>query len=360
MSKTPLIDARIQIAIPFPTPDHFRQSVPVSASAQEKILAARDAMSAVVHGDQKLAVIVGPCSIHSEQGAYQFADLLATNQHQWPHLLLFMRCCFEKPRTILEGPQHWRGLASDPIGDGSNQIQEGIMLCRKIGTGILERGIQLAAEALDPYGFNYLADMFAVAWLGARSSGCQTHWQMVSGCSMPVGVKHGTNGDGTANLPNILRSISSHLSFTAQLSDGQPGLHVTTGNPDGFAILRGVKGGPNFGHFHTLGLHQLLSGRKLNAQVCVDLSHGNATEPNGDKNHKLQLVAGADVAQQIRNGAHYIGMVMIESSVEEGKQPHPARIADADPYKSITDPCLNWSDTCTLLDSLEAATATRF
>jgi 3-deoxy-7-phosphoheptulonate synthase len=326
------------------------------------LLDARTAIANIVHGkDKRVAVFVGPCSIHSKKGAVAFARFLVENRSRWPHLLIAMRACFEKPRSVIEGRHHWRGLASDPVGDGSCDIEGGINLCREIGTTILDLGIPLVGEALQAEVFNCTADMYAGAWLGARNSGSQVHWQMASGCSMPMGVKHGPNGSGITNLPNVLKSICQPLTFAAQLDDGQSGIFETTGNLDGFAILRGNSAGPNFSSFHTKQLYQLLERHGVNSAVGVDLSHGNATHPDGKKDHLLQLTSGDDVARQIEAGAHHIKVILIEASMKEGKHAtHPNTIAEADEELSLTDPCLNPKNTLYLLDHLEVATATRF
>ncbi len=356
-----IINTRIKRTIAIPSPQSFRRKVPLGGNAS-LVVKARGELSRIVQGeDKRLAVMVGPCSIHSKEGALEFSKFLRENLHRWPHLLIMMRACFEKPRSVIEGPHHWRGLATDPIGDGSCDVRSGIELSREIGVGILSMGIPIVAECLRPEVFNCVADLNSCAWIGARNSGHQGHWEVGSGLSMPVGVKHDNNGGGVGNLANAMTSIAQPLIFTAQGGDAKSVVYETTGNRDTFGILRGTSAGPNYSTFHTEGLHTLLSKKGLSGAVGVDLSHGNATRPDGKKDHRLQMISGCDVAAQIEAGASYIRVVMIEASMKEGKHStHPKRIADADPHQSITDPCLGLTDTLALLNLLEAAVNFRF
>jgi 3-deoxy-7-phosphoheptulonate synthase len=178
---------------------------------------------------------------------------------------------------------------------------------------------------------------------------------------MPVGVKHDNNGGGFSTVQSALVSIRQPMVFQAQLDNGYSGMYETVGNVDTFGILRGTSGGPNYTQFHTRGFHHLLSQKGLSGAVCVDLSHGNATNSEGKKDENLQMVSGADVAGQIKEGSRHIRAVMIEASMKAGKHgTHPKNIKEADPLLSLTDPCLGRSDTLKLLTMFNEAASSRF
>ncbi len=360
--KKKLVNARIQRTERIHSPRQFRKLVPISKDGQRVVLETRETMSKIIHGtDKRLAVMVGPCSIHSKEGTIKFAQLLSGHQKKMPNLSIFMRACFEKPRSVIEGPHHWRGLAVDPLGDGTSDVDQGIRLSREIAVEILSLGIPLAGEFLRSDVFNCLADLFSCAWIGARNSGHQGHWEVASGLSMPVGVKHDNNGGGLLTVQNALVSIKQAMAFQAQLDNGCSGMYETTGNSDTFGILRGTSAGPNYTQFHTRNFHQLLSQKGLSGAVCVDLSHGNASHPDGKKDCILQMVSGADVARQVKQGDGHIRALMIEASMKGGKhEKHPRSIAEADPLLSLTDPCLGPRDTIKLLKILDRAAASRF
>jgi len=292
-------------------------------------------------------VVVGPCSIHDPEAALEYAARLRplADEHR-DALVLVMRTYFEKPRTTVG----WKGFLNDPHLDGSCRVAEGIRRARELLLAILGLGVPCATEWLDPVTPQYLADCISWAAIGARTSESQTHREMASGLSMPVGFKNGT--DGTVQIAiDAIRSAAHPHQFLSVTKQGVAAIVVTHGNPDCHVILRGGERGPNYAAEHVERVAHDLGRAGLPPRIMVDCSHANS-----GKDHRRQPAVARDLAHQIAGGSRALIGVMMESFLVEGRQ-------NVEPGKkllygqSITDACLDWETTAPLL--VELATAVR-
>ncbi|MGC6386744.1 3-deoxy-7-phosphoheptulonate synthase [Ewingella sp. S1.OA.A_B6] len=332
------------------TPQTLAEKLPVSASVARNVTASRKRIEKIINGeDPRLLVVVGPCSIHDIEAAIDYATKLNVLRERYQDRLeIVMRTYFEKPRTVMG----WKGLISDPELDGSFRVNHGIELARRILLAINELGMPTATEFLDMVIGQYIADLISWGAIGARTTESQIHREMASALSCPVGFKNGTDGNTRIAIDAIRAARASHM-FLSPDKAGQMTIYRTAGNPYGHVIMRGGKK-PNY---HADDLQEAcrnLSEFDLPQRLVVDFSHGNC-----QKQHRLQLQVAEDICQQIRSGSKAIAGIMAESFLEEGTQP----IVAGKPLiygKSITDPCLNWEDTETLLAMLADATHSRF
>lgn len=330
-------DLHVVSTVPLRAPQDLRADLPVTAVAADLVAETRDRIRKLVHGDDsRLLVIVGPCSIHDLAAAKEYARLLGPlRQELADHLEIVMRVYFEKPRTTTG----WKGLIADPHLDGSHDMNEGLRLARSLLLDLAESGMPAATEFLDPTVPQYIADLVAWAAIGARTTESQTHRQMASGLSMPVGFKNGTDGSlGTA--VNAIISAAAPHHFLGLSDDGRAAIVQTTGNPDCHLVLRGGKTGPNYDAASTSAATTALAQHRVKGRVLVDCSHDNAT-----KDHQRQAVVLADLTAQISSGASHILGVMIESHLVAGKQAPAADRAQLTYGQSITDACVDFSTT---------------
>jgi 3-deoxy-7-phosphoheptulonate synthase len=336
---------RIAEFAPLPTPRQLEDQLPTSAAIRELVQSSRQSVAAMLHGREtrRLVVVVGPCSIHDEAVALDYAARLKRVADQTaPHLLVVMRTYFEKPRTVVG----WKGLVSDPHLDGSCDIPAGLALARRILLDITGIGLPCATEFLDTVVPHYLADLVSWAAIGARTTESQVHRQMASGLSMPVGFKNSTDGSLQNAVNAVLSARSSHA-FLGINADGVSSVVKTTGNQDCHIVLRGGASGPNYHREEVAKAARLAAQHDLARGVMVDCSHGNS-----GKDHARQSAVFAEVVQNFAAGQDALLGVMLESNLRPGRQTWMQGAA-LEYGVSITDACIGWEDTERLL--LEAA-----
>jgi 3-deoxy-7-phosphoheptulonate synthase len=316
-------------------PSQLHDAVPATARASQTVGRARADVVDVLQGlNKRLLVVVGPCSIHDTVAAMDYANRLkALADELADQLLVVMRVYFEKPRTTVG----WKGLINDPRMDDSFHIEEGLHLARQLLVDLNDMGLPCGTEALDPITPQYLGDLIAWSAIGARTTESQTHREMASGLSSPVGFKNGTDGSLEVALNAMLSAAQPHV-FLGINGDGQVALTQTRGNAYGHLILRGGAQ-PNYDSVNVAQAEAELTQAKLSANIVVDCSHGNSR-----KNHALQSLVLKDVVSQIVEGNQSIKGVMLESNLGEGNQKlgNPAELRYG---VSITDACLGWDAT---------------
>ena len=321
------------------SPAQLHDDVPASTRATQTVTTARQAVAGILSGrDPRLLVVVGPCSIHDIAAAKDYAQRLkALADELADQLLIVMRVYFEKPRTTVG----WKGLINDPHMDGSFDIEEGLHIARRLLVDLNDMGLPCGTEALDPITPQYLGDLIAWSAIGARTTESQTHREMASGLSSPVGFKNGTDGDLDVALNGMLSAAQPHA-FLGINGDGQVALTQTRGNAFGHLILRGGAV-PNYDSVAVAQAEAALKAAKLPVNIVVDCSHANSR-----KNHALQTLVLKDVVGQILDGNRSIKGVMLESNLFEGNQ-KLARPQDLRYGVSITDACLGWDSTAASL-----------
>jgi 3-deoxy-7-phosphoheptulonate synthase len=321
------------------SPAQLHDDVPASTRATQTVTTARQAVAGILSGrDPRLLVVVGPCSIHDIAAAKDYAQRLkALADELADQLLIVMRVYFEKPRTTVG----WKGLINDPHMDDSFDIEEGLHIARRLLVDLNDMGLPCGTEALDPITPQYLGDLIAWSAIGARTTESQTHREMASGLSSPVGFKNGTDGDLDVALNGMLSAAQPHA-FLGINGDGQVALTQTRGNAFGHLILRGGAV-PNYDSVAVAQAEAALKAAKLPVNIVVDCSHANSR-----KNHALQTLVLKDVVGQILDGNRSIKGVMLESNLFEGNQ-KLARPQDLRYGVSITDACLGWDSTAASL-----------
>ena len=344
-------DLRIRSQHPLLSPALVLAELPVSERAAEVVATARRDAAKVISGqDDRLMVIVGPCSVHDPKAALEYAALLQKEAKKHAgELLVVMRVYFEKPRTTVG----WKGLINDPQVDGSFRINEGLRIARGLLAQIAEAGLPAATEFLDPITPQYVADLVAYGAIGARTTESQIHRELASGLSMPVGFKNGTDGSVQVAVDACLSARSSHW-FPSVTKDGVVAIFQTSGNPDAHVILRGgSRTGPNYGAEFVTDAAARIQKAGLSTRLVIDCSHGNSS-----KDHRRQPLVAADIAAQVAAGSRVIAGVMIESHLAEGRQDWKGKEASA--YGcSITDACISFEQTVPVLDGLAAAVRAR-
>ena len=344
-------DLRIRSQQPLLTPACVLQELPASEKVSEVVASARRATSKVISGqDDRLLVVVGPCSVHDPKAALEYATRLqAEVRRHAADLLVVMRVYFEKPRTTVG----WKGLINDPQVDGSFRINEGLRLARGLLAQIADLGLPAATEFLDPITPQYVADLVAYGAIGARTTESQIHRELASGLSMPVGFKNGTDGSVQVAIDACLSARSSHW-FPSVTKEGTAAIFQTAGNTDSHIILRGgSRTGPNYGADFVADAADRLRKAGLDSRIVIDCSHGNSS-----KDHRRQPLVAAEIAAQVAAGSTVIGGVMIESHLVAGRQDWQGR--DASAYGcSITDACISFAETTPVLAELAAAVRAR-
>jgi len=334
-------DVHIESTTPLITPIDLVNKLPITPDVERTVMSGREQVRNILNGqDARLMMIFGPCSIHDEDAALEYTQRLVDLSKQLSdRMLILMRVYFEKPRTTIG----WKGLIYDPNLDGTLDIETGLHRARSLLLKIGEMGMYAGTEFLDPVVPQYLAGLVTWSTIGARTTESQTHRQMASGLSMPVGFKNGTNGNAQIAVDAMV-SARSPQGFLGLDHQGRTALVRTTGNPDGHLVLRGGNGGPNFGAESIAGAKKQLEASGVRSQLLVDCSHGNS-----NKEHTLQANTLKDVVEQRLAGNTDIIGCMAESNLEAGKQ----NLGD-DPSKlsygvSITDACIGWEETQELL-----------
>src|SRR5215510_4906719 len=336
---------------PLITPTQLKRELSISECAAETVASTRDAIRAILQGeDRRLLAVVGPCSIHDVDAARDYAEhLLKAREELRDRLLIVMRVYFEKPRTTTG----WKGLINDPHLDDSYDMATGLRLARKLLLDLAQAGLPVATEMLDPITPQYLAELVSWTGIGARTSESQTHREMASGLSMPVGFKNSTDGSIAPAVNAMSAALHSHR-FLGIDSNGQVSVVSTTGNPNCHLVLRGGTNGPNYDAESVTIAARVLQQSELCPRIMVDCSHGNA-----QKDFRRQPVALNNVAAQIRAGNSHLMGVMIESNLVAGKQAFPVPRQQLVYGQSITDACVDFPTTHTMLRELaEAATST--
>jgi 3-deoxy-7-phosphoheptulonate synthase len=324
-----------------PSPEEIHAAFPVSDEVAETVAAGRrDLQRVLTREDPRLMVVVGPCSIHDPVAGLDYANRLkALADEVADTLLLVMRVYFEKPRTATG----WKGFVNDPRMDDSFHIEEGVRKAREFLIRIAEIGLPTATEALDPITPQYLGDLIAWTAIGARTSESQTHREMSSGLSTPVGFKNATDGDLGPAVNGILSAAQPH-SFLGINDQGLAAIVHTRGNAHGHLVLRGGSGRPNYDTVSVALAEAALRKAGLPENIVVDCSHANS-----QKNPKLQSLVLHDCAHQVLRGNRSIVGVMVESFLVEGNQPIPADLSTLKYGCSVTDACIGWADTVTML-----------
>lgn len=327
-------------------PEKLRQELPLSETAYQTVLEGRKSIQAILDGtDKRLFVVLGPCSIHDPAIAYDYAQRLKVLADEVREsMLLVMRVYFEKPRTTVG----WKGLINDPDMDDSFHIEKGLRLGRDILLKINEAGLPAGSEALDPVSPQYLSDLISWSAIGARTTESQTHREMSSALSMPVGFKNGTDG-GVEVALNALESVVSPHHFLGINPQGQTAVIRTRGNKYGHIILRGGGGRSNYDAVSVAVVEKELEKRKLRRALVVDCSHGNS-----NKDYSLQPLVFENVVNQVLEGNSSIVGLMIESNIHAGKQSIPKDLSQLKYGVSVTDACVDWATTETMLRAAHA------
>ena len=346
---TRIDDTRIRAVRPLLTPALLQEWLPAPDAAQALVEHSRSAISRVLQGhDDRLVVVVGPCSIHDHGQAMDYARRLkAEADRHADDLLVVMRVYFEKPRTTVG----WKGYINDPHRDGSYAINEGLQMARRLLLDVLAIGLPVGCEFLDLLSPQFISDLVSWGAIGARTTESQSHRQLASGLSCPVGFKNGTDGGVKVAADAIVAAQAPHA-FLGLTKMGQAAVFETRGNQDCHVILRGGKV-PNYSKADVDAACALLKSNGLREQVMVDVSHANSS-----KQHARQIAVAADVAAQVAAGDARIMGVMIESHLEEGRQDIVAG-QQLKPGVSVTDACISFAQTVPVLDGLAEAVRAR-
>jgi 3-deoxy-7-phosphoheptulonate synthase len=331
-------------------PNELMEMFPLSDSGSASIFQARETIANIISGqDKRLMVIVGPCSIHDPQAARDYAKKLANLKETLKEdLFIVMRVYFEKPRTTIG----WKGLINDPDLNESFDIDKGLKTARHLLADIADLSMPVAVEYLDLITPQYISDLISWGAIGARTTESQSHRELASALSCPVGFKNGTTGSLRVAIDAIKSACSPHHLLSVN-KEGGVSHYTSSGNESTHIILRGGADGPNYSKKHVESASEQLLADGLNHRVMVDFSHANS-----EKQFKNQLKVGSDVAEQIASGSKKIFGVMIESNINEGNQP----VGPLESLKygvSITDSCINWEDTETLLKTLAQSVRTQ-
>jgi 3-deoxy-7-phosphoheptulonate synthase len=322
-------------------PNALKDLFPMSATANRTVVAGRETVKLILTGkDPRFLVVVGPCSIHDPDSALEYVQRLQRLQQATAkELFILMRVYFEKPRTTIG----WKGLINDPHLDGSCDVEAGLKLARKLLLQITELGLPTATEFLDPIVPQYTADFVSWAAIGARTTESQTHREMSSGLSMPIGFKNGTDGSLQTAL-DAMHSARHPHSFLGMDQDGCTALFKARGNPWGHIVLRGGRGHTNYDAEHLRETANKLAVSGLPPAIMVDCSHANS----GKKHERQEVVWQSLIEQKIAGNKALIG-AMVESFLHEGSQPFPQPREKLQHGVSITDPCVSWETTERLL-----------
>ena len=331
-----MLDTQIESSKTLITPFQVKEQLPLTEIAANTVIQGRKAIKDILDGkDQRKFIIVGPCSIHSVDAAQDYAKRLKRLASRVSdQLLLIMRVYFEKPRTTVG----WKGLINDPDLDGSFNMEKGLITARSLLLRIAEIGLPTATEALDPITPQYLSELISWTAIGARTTESQTHREMASGLSMPVGFKNSTDGNIKVALDGMLSSRTPH-NFLGINQVGQVVTVKTRGNHYGHLILRGGDR-PNYDAATVTRAEEKLTQLGLNQKLVIDCSHGNSY-----KNHKLQGSVLDNILQQIADGNCSIAGMMLESNLHEGNQKIPKDITNLRYGVSVTDKCIGWDET---------------
>lgn len=332
-----LFNTHIETSHTLITPHEIKLKIPLTEIAEKTVWQSRQAVEKILEGqDKRKFIVVGPCSIHDVEAAAEYSNRLKILAEKVEDkLLLIMRVYFEKPRTTVG----WKGLINDPDMDDSFHIEKGLLTARDLLLKLAELGLPTATEALDPIVPQYIDELITWSAIGARTTESQTHREMASGLSMPVGFKNGTDGSIQVAL-NALQSAKMPHNFLGINQRGQVSIFKTKGNAYGHIILRGGSGQPNFYAADVKLAEEKLIEANLPVRIVIDCSHGNS-----NKDYKLQAAVFENVIQQIADGNTSIVGMMLESNLYEGNQPIPQKLEQLKYGVSVTDKCISWEET---------------
>ncbi|MDP3975851.1 MAG: 3-deoxy-7-phosphoheptulonate synthase [bacterium] len=318
-------------------PGEILRQTPITEAASQTVARGREAIENILDGkDKRRFVIIGPCSIHDYQQSIEYARRLnELRKKVEDRLVLVMRAYFEKPRTSVG----WKGLIYDPYLDDSGKLEEGVKLARKILLEINEMGLPTATEVLGPITIQYYSDLVTWTAIGARTTESQTHRELASGLSMPVGFKNGTEGNVDISL-NAIKSARASHHFFGMNDDGQASIVETTGNPYGHIVLRGGKRGQNYDAQSVSKVEEECRKAGIEPRLLIDCSHENS-----GKDHTKQYLAWNSVMEQINNGSTSIVGMMVESNLAAGRQQIPLDLDELAYGVSVTDACIGWEET---------------
>ena len=331
----------IESITPFEPPNAFLRRLPATPAISETVNRSREEIGAILNGeDDRMLMLVGPCSIHDETAGIEYAQRLARLADKISdRIAVVMRVYFEKPRTTIG----WKGFINDPHLNGTFNVSHGLTRARKFILDVVDMGLPTATEWLDPITPQYLADVVSWGAIGARTVESQTHRQLASGLSMPIGFKNGTGGTVQIAIDALLAARAQHVFFGVD-GEGRSSIVKTSGNPAGHIVLRGGKTGPNYDAESVGSAIEALRAAGENPNVVIDCSHANS-----NKDHNLQPVAFRNVMEQRSAGNRHIVGMMLESHLFEGAQSVPADASQLRYGVSITDACVGWDATKDLL-----------
>ena len=347
-------DERIKDITVLPPPEHLIRFFPIHGTAVESLITQtrRNIHNIMAGTDDRLLVVIGPCSIHDPMAALEYARKLVEQRHKYADTLeIVMRVYFEKPRTTVG----WKGLINDPYLDESFRIDEGLRIARQLLIDINRIGLPAGSEFLDVISPQYIGDLIAWGAIGARTTESQVHRELASGISAPIGFKNGTDGNIRIATDAIQAAARGHH-FLSVHKNGQVAIVQTNGNPDCHVILRGGKA-PNYDAASVNAACKDLEAAKLPATLMVDCSHANSS-----KQHEKQLEVARDIADQVAGGSRQVFGLMVESHLNPGAQKFTPGKDDAKALeygKSITDACLSWGDSLELLEGLSQSVKAR-
>ncbi|WP_215904542.1 3-deoxy-7-phosphoheptulonate synthase [Acinetobacter junii] len=337
VSQPDIDDVNIKSIQTLITPAELKADLPLSEAASQTVLQGRATVRNILDGkDKRLFVVIGPCSIHDPKAANEYADRLKElSEKVKDTLYLVMRVYFEKPRTTVG----WKGLINDPDMNDSFNIEKGLHIGRGLLLELNEKGLPCATEALDPNSPQYYQDLISWSAIGARTTESQTHREMSSGLSSPVGFKNGTDG-GLIVATNAMQSVKHGHSFLGLNENGQVAIINTKGNPYAHVVLRGGNGKPNYDATSVAEAEAALAKAKVSNKIMIDTSHANS-----NKDPYLQPLVLKNITEQILDGNKSIVGIMVESHLKGGRQDIPENLCDLVYGQSVTDGCIDWETT---------------
>ena len=337
ITQNDIDDVNLQSIHPLVTPAELKTELPLTESAYQTVLHGRETIRNILDGkDKRIFVVIGPCSIHDPVAAHEYADRLKVLSDKIKDsIYIVMRVYFEKPRTTVG----WKGLINDPDMNDSFNIEKGLRIGRQLLLELNQKGLPCATEALDPNSPQYYQDLISWSAIGARTTESQTHREMSSGLSSPVGFKNGTDG-GLTVATNAMQSVKHGHSFLGLNENGQVSVIRTSGNPYAHVVLRGGNGKPNYDAGSVAEAETALAKAKVSNKIMIDASHANS-----NKDPYLQPLVLRNVVEQINDGNKSIVGVMVESHLKGGRQDIPENLCDLEYGKSVTDGCIDWDTT---------------
>ena len=337
ITQNDIDDVNLQSIHPLVTPAELKTELPLTESAYQTVLHGRETIRNILDGkDKRIFMVIGPCSIHDPIAAHEYADRLkALSEKIKDTIYIVMRVYFEKPRTTVG----WKGLINDPDMNDSFNIEKGLRIGRKLLVELNEKGLPCATEALDPNSPQYYQDLISWSAIGARTTESQTHREMSSGLSSPVGFKNGTDG-GLTVATNAMQSVKHGHHFLGLNNQGQVSVIRTSGNPYAHVVLRGGNGKPNYDAGSVAEAEAALAKAKVSTKIMIDTSHANS-----NKDPFLQPLVLKNITEQIIDGNKSIIGIMVESHLKGGRQEIPENLCDLEYGKSVTDGCIDWDTT---------------